>query len=86
MPTFLAEAGVVTVEIFLGVLIGLLGGMILCAKYLRQEMAANIGPKLQHIEQQLRTLQAELDLDSATRLARLTERLAERPHSHDEAA
>ena len=72
-------------EIFLGVLIGLLAGMFLCARYLRQEMAANIGPKLEHIEQQLRTLQAELNLDSATRLARLTERLGERP-PHDEAA
>ena len=80
------KQAVVTVEIFLGVLIGLLAGMLLCARYLRQEMAANIGPKLEHIEQQLRTLQAELNLDSATRLARLTERLGERPPSHDEAA
>jgi hypothetical protein len=32
-----------------GVLIGLLAGVLLCARYLRQEMAANIGPKLEHI-------------------------------------
>jgi uncharacterized protein YneF (UPF0154 family) len=64
---------VAAVGIFIGVLIGLLMGMLVCARYLRQEMAANIGPKLERIEQQLRTLQAEFNLDSATRLARLTQ-------------
>lgn len=66
-------------EIFLGVLMGFLAGMLLCARYLRQEIAANIGPRLEHIEQQLRTLQAEVNLDSTTRLLRLSERLEERP-------
>ena len=62
-------------EVFLGVLLGLLAGMFLCARYLRQEIAANIGPRLLHIERQLETLQAELNLDAATRLATLSERL-----------
>lgn len=62
-------------EVFLGVLLGLLAGMFLCARYLRQEIAANIGPRLLRIERQLETLQAELDLDAATRLATLSERL-----------
>ena len=38
-------------------------------RYLRQEVAANISPRLQHIEFLLRTLQAELHLDIATRIA-----------------
>ena len=62
------------VEIFLGVLLGLLVGMFLCAKYLRQEITANIGPRLTHIERQLETLQSEVNLDAATRMAALTER------------
>jgi hypothetical protein len=62
-------------EVFLGVLLGLLAGMILCARYLRQEIAANIGPRLTHIERQLEVLQAEMNLDAATRLAVLSEHL-----------
>lgn len=59
-------------EIFIGVLMGFLAGMLLCAKYLRQEIAANIGPRLAHIEQQLETLQREQNLEAATRLATLS--------------
>ena len=58
----------VPVEIFLAVLMGFLAGMLACAKYLRQEIAANVGPRLAHIEQLLRTLIAEVRLDSLERL------------------
>ena len=64
--------------ILLGVLMGLLGGMALCARFLRQEIAANIGPRLQRIERQLECLQAEIALDAETRLAALRERLDQR--------
>ena len=64
---------VVIVEIFLGVLLGLLVGMFLCARYLRQEISANVGPRLAHIERQLDTLQTEVNLDATTRLATLSE-------------
>jgi hypothetical protein len=66
------------VDIFLGVLLGLLAGMFLCARYLRQEISANIGPRLTHIERQLETLQTEVSLDAATRLAALSERFEAR--------
>lgn len=59
----------------LGVLIGLLIGAALCVRYLRQEVAANIGPRLRHIEQQIETLQAELNLATEVRLAALSKRL-----------
>jgi hypothetical protein len=66
---------VITVETLLGVLMGVLAGMFLSARYLRQEIAANIGPRLAHIERQLEILRSELNFDAATRLARLDERL-----------
>jgi uncharacterized protein YneF (UPF0154 family) len=66
---------VVTVEIFVGVLIGFLAGMLACARYLRQEIAANIGPRLAHIEQLLRTLLAEVRLDSVERLRKRLDEL-----------
>lgn len=67
---------VVSMEIVLAVLIGFFAGMLACAKYLRQEIAANIGPRLAHVEQLLRTLLAESRLESVERLRK---RLDERP-------
>lgn len=64
---------VVTVEVFLAVLMGFLAGMLACARYLRQEIAANIGPRLAHVEQLLRTLLAETRLDSIERLRKQIE-------------
>lgn len=61
----------VRVVILLGLLIGLLTGAVACARYLRQEIAANIGPRLRRIEMQLETLQAELNLATEARLAAL---------------
>ena len=73
---------VVLMGILLGVLMGLLGGMAVCARFLRQEIAANIGPRLQRIERMLECLQAEIALDAETRLAALHELLEQhRPHS-----
>lgn len=69
-------------ETLLGVLMGVLAGMFLSARYLRQEIAANIGPRLARIERQLEILQSEINLDAATRLARLSERLEDR-HTSD---
>lgn len=63
-------------EVFLAVLMGFFAGMVVCAKYLRQEIAANIGPRLAHVEQLLRTLLAESRLDSVERLRK---RLEDRP-------
>ena len=63
-------------EIVLAVLMGFLAGMLACARYLRQEIAANIGPRLAHVEQLLRTLLAETRLDSVERLRK---RLDEHP-------
>jgi hypothetical protein len=63
--------------ILLGVLIGLLIGAATCARYLGQEVTANIGPRLRRIEQQIETLQAELNLATEVRLAALSKRLGQ---------
>jgi len=65
--------------ILLGILIGLLVGTAVCARYLRQEIAANIGPRLRRIEYQLDVLQAELNLATTTHIADLTKRRIEPP-------
>jgi hypothetical protein len=55
----------------------LLIGAAVCARYLRQEIAASIGPRLRRIELQLDTLQAELNLATEARLAALSRRIDE---------
>jgi hypothetical protein len=50
-----------------GALLGALMGGALCVRYLRQEVAANIGPKIQHIQLQLDNIQAELNFAITTR-------------------
>jgi hypothetical protein len=45
-----------------GALLGALFGATLCVRYLRQEIAANVGPRLRRIQLQLDSLQAEINL------------------------
>ena len=63
------------VKVLLGLLIGLLVGAGVCARYLRQEIAANMGPRLRRIELQLDSLHAELNLVTEARLAALRRRI-----------
>jgi hypothetical protein len=56
---------------------GLLVGVAVSARYLRQEIAANIAPRLRHIELQLDTLRAEVNLATEVRLAALSRRINE---------
>jgi hypothetical protein len=61
------------VMIFLiGLLIGVLGGGALCVRYLRQEIAADIGPRLKRVQMKLESLETEVNLALATRLADLS--------------
>lgn len=69
-------------EIILGVLMGFMTGVVLCAKYLRHEFAGMFEQKLTHIEQQLHNLRDEANLDAATRLAELSKVLEDR-HSRE---
>lgn len=63
----------------LGALIGALAGCLICVRYLRREIAADIGPRLQRIQLQLDNLETALNLALVTRYADLTGRLPQEP-------
>jgi hypothetical protein len=78
----MARQAVVRMVVLLGVLSGLVVGAAVCARYLRQEIAANIVPRLRQIELLLTTLREEVSLANEARLAALSRRLdQERPNS-----
>ena len=64
--------------IVLGAVMGFMTGVVLCAKFLRHEIAGMVELRLKHIEQQLYTLREETNLDAATRLAALSKFLEDR--------
>ena len=55
-----------------GALLGVLLGGALCVRYLRREVAADIGPKLRRMQLQLDNIETELNLAIATRHAELS--------------
>ena len=69
-------------EVTLGVLLGFMSGVVLCARYLRHELAGMLEQRLKHIEQQLHSLREETNLDAATRLAELS-KILENRRSHE---
>jgi len=62
-----------------GVLLGALAGAVLCIRYLRQEVAADIGPRLRRIQLQLESLEAEVCLARTSRLTELVGHAVVRP-------
>jgi hypothetical protein len=64
-----------TLLIFLlGALIGVLMGGALCVRYLRHEIAADIGPRLRRLQLQLDNLESAINLVLVTRYAELGSR------------
>ena len=57
-----------------GTLLGVLAGGALCVRYLRREVAADIGPRLRRLQLQLDNLEAAINLTLVTRYAELSER------------
>jgi hypothetical protein len=55
----------------LGTLIGVLMGGALCVRYLRHEIAADIGPRLRRLQLQLDNLESAMNLALVTRYAEL---------------
>jgi hypothetical protein len=53
----------------LGMLLGVLGGGAICVRYLRHEIAADIGPQLRRMQGKLDNLEAALNLALMTRYA-----------------
>jgi hypothetical protein len=56
----------------LGILLGILAGGALCVRYLRHEIAADIGPQLRRMQGQLDTIEATLNLAVMTRYSELS--------------
>jgi hypothetical protein len=54
------------------VLLGVLMGGALCIRYLRREIADDVGPKLKRMQFQLENIEAELNLAITTRHAELS--------------
>jgi hypothetical protein len=52
---------------FVGALLGVIMGGAICVRYLRREIAADIGPKLKRIQVQLDTIESQLNLAIITR-------------------
>lgn len=76
----MVEAAEMVLLIFLvGALLGILIGGGLCVRYLRQEVAASVGPKLARMQVQLDTIESTVNLALATRHAELSARLPEDP-------
>jgi hypothetical protein len=63
----------------LGALLGVLLGGTLCVGYLRQEIAANIGPRLKRVQFQLDIIEAALNLAVTTRYTELITRSPDDP-------
>jgi hypothetical protein len=55
-----------------GALLGVLMGGTVCVRYLRREVADDIGPKLKRMQLQLDNIETELNLAIATRYAELS--------------
>jgi hypothetical protein len=55
-----------------GALLGVLIGGALCVRYLRREVADDIGPKLRRMQLQLDNIETELNLAIVTRHAELS--------------
>ena len=63
----------------LGALLGLLMGALLCIRFIRQEVAGDIGPRLRRIQSELEALEAEVGLVLGTRYAEVSAHLSEDP-------
>lgn len=60
-----------------GALFGLLLGALLCIRFIRQEVAGDIGPRLRRIQLQLDALEAEVGLAIGTRYAEVSAHLSQ---------
>ena len=63
-------------------LLGVLAGGALCVHYLRSEIAADIGPQLKRMQNQLDNIESALNLALATRYAELSRTDPGGPQKH----
>ena len=65
----------------LGALLGVLIGGAMCVRYLRHEIAADIGPRLRRLQMQLDSLESAINLVVMTRYAEIGSQAAREPVS-----
>jgi hypothetical protein len=68
--------GSIPLIFLLGTLIGVLAGGAMCVRYLRQELAADIGPRLRRLQLQLDSLESALNLVLVSRYAEIGSQLS----------
>lgn len=68
------QRAVMKMILLVAALTGILAGGAVCVRYLRQEIAGDIGPRLRRMQMQLDNLEAEVNLAITTRLAELSRR------------
>lgn len=73
------EGDVMILNFLIGLQLGVLIGAVFCIRYLRQELSADIGPKLKRMQAQLDSLETALNLAVLSRYAELSERLPPHP-------
>jgi hypothetical protein len=56
----------------LGILLGILAGGAVCVRYLRHEIAADVGPQLRRMQAQLDTMESTINLALMTRYSELS--------------
>lgn len=67
----LAMTGSTPLIFLLGTLIGVLAGGALCVRYLRHEIAGDVGPRLRRLQLQLDSLESAINLALITRYAEI---------------
>ncbi len=68
-----------TLIFLVGSLLGLAMGALLCVRFVRQEVTADLGPRLREIKGQLNVIEAELTYAIGTRYAELSAQLSQGP-------
>lgn len=74
-----SEDSVMILIFVMGLQLGVLIGAVFCIRYLRQELSAEIGPKLKQVQAQLDSLEAALNLAVLSRYTELSDRLVPDP-------
>jgi hypothetical protein len=68
-----------TLIFLVGSLLGLVLGSLLCVRYVRQEVAGDLGPKLRQIQGQLNVIEAELTYAIGARYTEINAQLSQDP-------
>jgi hypothetical protein len=78
----MAGAIMIVLTLLLGLLFGLLGGALICIRFVRQQVARDLLPTLSRMQGQLNTIEAEVGYMVSSRYAELNARLVPEQRQH----